>query len=63
MKNDGESVARPPSDSDASAELMVVRCANCGKWMDVKPGRINYISHGLCEDCYETEMRKLARNP
>lgn len=52
---------QPPRDSDPSPELMVVQCANCGKWMDVKPGQINVISHGLCKDCYEQEMRKLSR--
>lgn len=51
----------PPPDEtrDDSAELMYVKCSGCGKWMDVKPGHINSISHSLCPECYEEEMRKL----
>ncbi len=45
---------------DESAELMYVKCAYCGKWMDVKPGRINWVSHGLCDDCLAEEMKKIA---
>jgi hypothetical protein len=54
------------SSSDAtsepeSAELMYVKCSVCGKWMDVKPGHLNYISHSLCKTCYDSEMRKLSQ--
>ena len=38
---------------------MYIKCAYCGSWMDVKPGHLNVISHGLCENCYAAEMRKL----
>ncbi len=41
------------------AELMYVKCARCGKWMDVKPGHINSISHSYCPECFAEEMRKL----
>lgn len=44
---------------DTSAELMYVKCSVCGKWMDVKPGHINGISHSFCPECYSNEMRKL----
>ena len=40
---------------------MYVRCSVCGKWMDVKPGQMNMISHSFCPACYEEEMRKLKR--
>jgi len=50
----------PSGRSDpGSAELMYVKCASCGKWLDVKPGRMNSISHGLCPECYRSEMDKL----
>lgn len=51
------------SDSSDSAELMYVKCASCGKWMDVKPGHINNISHSLCPECYRQEMGKLDQLP
>lgn len=44
---------------NTTAELMYVKCAACGAWMDVKPGHINSISHSLCPGCYEAELRKL----
>ncbi len=49
-------------DAESGAELMAVKCSICGDWMDVKPGHINYISHGICPRCYVEEMRKLARD-
>jgi len=54
------STQEPADDpSPESAELMYVKCSGCGKWMDVKPGHINSISHSLCPECYAREMRKL----
>lgn len=44
---------------EESAELMYVKCAYCGKWMDVKPGNMTWVSHSLCEDCLAKEMKKL----
>lgn len=41
------------------AELMYIKCAACGKWMDVKPGAINRVSHTVCPECFEREMAKL----
>lgn len=38
---------------------MYVKCAYCGKWMDVKPGNMSWVSHSLCEDCLAKEMKKL----
>ena len=40
---------------------MYVRCAVCGEWLDVKPGGINRISHGLCSKCFESEMERVRR--
>jgi len=55
---------RPTSPGEEeSAELMYIKCAVCGAWMDVKPGHINHISHSFCPTCYEAEMRKLNREP
>jgi hypothetical protein len=52
----------PKPGPEASAELMPVKCAVCGEWMDVKPGHINFISHGICPACYEKALRKLGRD-
>ena len=38
---------------------MYVKCAYCGKWMDVKPGNMTWVSHSLCEECLAIEMKKL----
>ena len=48
----------PEDDEAGSAELMYVKCAYCGKWMDVKPGHMHWVSHGLCEDCLKKELEK-----
>lgn len=48
------------STEPASAELMYVKCSVCGKWMDVKPGHMNGISHSFCPECYAAEMSKLS---
>lgn len=52
----------PAEDDESGAELMYVRCSVCGKWLDVKPGHINYISHTFCPECYAAEMQKLNRD-
>jgi len=44
---------------DNSGELMYVKCAYCGKWMDVKPGHMNWVSHGLCDECLKKELGKI----
>lgn len=56
----------PSSDTTArgeQAELMYIKCSVCGKWMDVKPGNINFISHSYCPTCYEAAMKKLRTKP
>ncbi len=45
--------------ADDLGELMYVKCAYCGKWLDVKPGHLNEVSHSLCKDCLEKQMREL----
>lgn len=55
---DSSDAGKPPE----SAELMYIKCAYCGAWMDVKPGHLNIISHGLCENCFAAEMRKLDKH-
>jgi len=50
---------RDDRPTDLGVELMYVKCSLCGCWMGVKPGRVNVISHSLCEGCYEQEMAKL----
>jgi len=42
---------------------MYVKCSRCGKWMDVKPGHINTISHSYCPECFAAEMSKLNLPP
>ncbi len=46
------------ADSHDNAELMYVKCAYCGKWLDVKPGKMNRISHAICPECFDREMQK-----
>lgn len=58
-KNPVSGSRKPSEAEETSAELMYVKCAVCGKWMDVKPGHINGISHSFCTECYTAEMRKL----
>lgn len=48
-----------PKKQDDTGELMYVKCAYCGKWMDVKPGNIAWVSHSLCEDCLAKELEKI----
>jgi hypothetical protein len=52
-------VADETEKQDETAELMYVKCAYCGKWMDVKPGNMTWVSHSLCEECLAIEMKKL----
>jgi hypothetical protein len=51
------------SDNDKSGhsdgELMYIVCSNCGAWVDVKPGRINDISHGICRPCFDQASKEL----
>ncbi len=49
----------PKKEQEDSGALMYVKCAYCGKWMDVKPGRLHWVSHGLCEECLAKEMAKI----
>jgi hypothetical protein len=48
-----------PQAEDDSGALMYVRCSLCGEWMDVKPGHLNWISHGLCPVCHDKEMARI----
>ena len=52
-------MGRQNKNSNNSAELMYVKCASCGKWIDVKPGEMNKVSHGICPACFRREMAKL----
>jgi hypothetical protein len=47
-----------PAEDD-TGELMYVRCSLCGEWMDVKPGKLNWVSHGLCPPCHIKEMARI----
>ena len=42
-------------------ELMYVRCAGCGEWLDVKPGNMNMISHGFCQKCFDEQIALIDR--
>jgi len=48
-----------PEPQGECSELMCVKCSYCDRWMDAKPGRMNTVSHGVCEACFEKEMRRL----
>lgn len=54
-----ETKDKPAEDGEDLAELMYVKCAYCGKWMDVKPGHLHWVSHGLCDDCLKKEMERI----
>ena len=41
------------------AELMYIICAHCRTWVDIKPGPLNLISHGICKSCYDEVERQL----
>jgi len=56
MRENASPDKKKPSEA---GELMYVRCARCGQWLDVKPGRINAVSHGLCPECFALEMGRL----
>jgi hypothetical protein len=47
-----------------SAELMYVQCASCREWLDVKPGRMNEITHTICPKCMKSMLatRKKTRD-
>lgn len=44
-------------DTEAHGQLMYIKCAQCGAWMDVKPGNLNEVSHGFCPACTERQVR------
>ncbi len=48
-----------PEPEDEVASLMYVRCSVCGEWMDVKPGKLNWVSHGLCPACHKSEIARI----
>ena len=51
----------PTSDSTHTPELMYIRCATCGVWIDVKPGNLSGVTHGMCDGCFRLAMNKLDR--
>jgi hypothetical protein len=54
--------SRALSESDEDrGELMYVRCCLCGEWLDVKPGKLNWVSHGLCPPCLAKEMARIGQ--
>ena len=55
MKTGNHSAA----ESSHAGQLMYVRCAACGDWLDVKPGHMNQISHSLCPACFQKEMDRI----
>ena len=52
-------MADETTNHEESAELMYVKCAYCGKWMDVKPDNMTWVSHSFCEEYLAKEMKKL----
>jgi hypothetical protein len=56
-------MGNPRREHEDSGALMYVKCAYCGKWMDVKPGQLHWVSHGLCDRCLAREMGKLGPLP
>ncbi len=41
---------------DSRGELMYIKCAECGAWLDVKPGQLHKVSHGLCPSCFSQHL-------
>jgi hypothetical protein len=58
-ESESERQSDQASPDEDSGELMYVRCSLCGEWMDVKPGRLNWVSHGLCPTCHDKEMARI----
>lgn len=52
-------VRTKPEPSSIGGQLMYVKCSDCGSWMDVKPGGMNQVSHSLCSDCFQKQMKRL----
>lgn len=57
--HDDRECASPPVGAE-NAELMYIKCAACGAWLDVKPGEMNRVSHSLCSECYVKALASLA---
>lgn len=57
MQNDSRRDPEAPGEK-AGGALMYVRCAHCGEWMDVKPGHLAGISHGICPACFDEQWRR-----
>jgi ssDNA-binding Zn-finger/Zn-ribbon topoisomerase 1 len=51
------------TDRKEGGELMYVRCAYCREWLDVKPGRINEVTHTVCPKCMKKVMGRRLRRP
>ena len=47
------------NDLEMEGSLMLCQCCVCRKMLDSKPGPLNEISHGLCTECYESQMKEL----
>lgn len=45
--------------NDPDGSLMYVMCSKCREFLDPKPGNLNSVSHGLCQKCYEEEMKTM----
>ena len=48
-------------DAADSASLMYVVCAKCRKFLEVRPGPIEAMTHTYCEDCYHEMMKEIER--
>jgi len=40
-------------------KYFVTVCAWCGKEISRKPHHEHVVSHGMCKECFEREMKKL----
>jgi len=47
MKEEG----KEGKEKEEKIPCMYVRCAWCGKWLDVKEHHEGAISHGICDEC------------
>lgn len=50
------------AEFDLNGEYMYVRCAWCGTWMDIKPGKMNEITHSICDSCFKENMKSVGNN-
>ncbi|MBN1672455.1 MAG: hypothetical protein JXR37_15550 [Kiritimatiellae bacterium] len=55
----GKARKPPANDAGGDATLMYVVCCRCHKFLEVRPGPIEAMTHTYCEDCYKAMMTEI----